>query len=90
LKTAGRDGDWRRLVLGAVRADAAKVNKVAANEVTYYVKESYGLVVDDHMVCAVLLFGPGARDAGRILGVDGLPEQVQMVRDHPTVKYVLG
>jgi thiosulfate dehydrogenase [quinone] large subunit len=51
---------------------------------------AHGWVVDDHIVYAVLLFGLGAVGAGRILGVDGLLEKVQIVRDHPTVKYVLG
>ena len=50
----------------------------------------HGWVVDDHMVYAVLLYGLGAIGAGRILGVDGLLEKVQLVRDHPTAKYVLG
>jgi thiosulfate dehydrogenase [quinone] large subunit len=50
----------------------------------------HGYFVDDHLVYAVLLFGLGAIGAGRILGVDGLLEKVQFVREHPTVKYVLG
>ena len=50
----------------------------------------HGWVIDDHIVYAVLLFGLGALGAGRILGVDGLLEKFQTVRDHPSIKYVLG
>lgn len=51
---------------------------------------AHGWVVDDHIVYAVLLFGLGALGAGRILGVDGLLERIDLIQNHPTFKYVLG
>jgi thiosulfate dehydrogenase (quinone) large subunit len=50
----------------------------------------HGWFVSYHIVYTALLFGLGAIGAGRILGVDGLLERIQIVRDHPNVKYVLG
>lgn len=49
-----------------------------------------GWVVDDHIVYAVLLFGLGALGAGRVLGVDALLEQTDIVRRNPWLKYLLG
>jgi thiosulfate dehydrogenase (quinone) large subunit len=50
----------------------------------------HGWFVSYHIVYTVLLFGLGAIGAGRILGVDGLLERIQIVRNYPAVKYVLG
>ncbi len=49
-----------------------------------------GLVVDDHVVYALLLFGLGAFGAGRIFGVDEYLEDTAFVRNHPALRYLLG
>ncbi len=48
------------------------------------------LLVDDHVVYALLLFGLGAFGAGRILGVDEYVEDTALVRNHPWLRYLLG
>ncbi len=51
---------------------------------------AHGWVVDDHIVYAVLLFGLGAFGAGRILGVDGYLERLDVVQSNPWLRYLLG
>lgn len=50
----------------------------------------HSLVVDDHLVYAVLLFGLGAFGAGRILGVDAYLEDTAVVRRNPWLRLFLG
>jgi len=49
-----------------------------------------GLVIDDHVVYAMLLFGLGAFGAGRILGLDEFLEDAGLVKRNPWLRYVLG
>ncbi|WP_134668465.1 DoxX family protein [Halorussus marinus] len=49
-----------------------------------------GIVIDDHIVYAMLLFGLGAFGAGRILGLDELVEDAGIVQRNPWLRYVLG
>ncbi len=49
-----------------------------------------GIVIDSHVVYALLLFGMGALGAGRILGLDGYLEGTALVRRHPRLRYLLG
>jgi len=49
-----------------------------------------GLVIDDHVVYAMLLFGLGAFGAGRILGLDEFLEDASIVQRNPWLRYVLG
>ncbi|WP_435346128.1 DoxX family membrane protein [Haloarchaeobius sp. HRN-SO-5] len=49
-----------------------------------------GLVVDSHVVYALLLFGLGAFGAGRILGLDAYLERHEFVRKNQWVKVLLG
>lgn len=48
------------------------------------------IVIDSHIVYALLLFGLGAFGAGRVFGVDGWLEATRFVRDRPVVRYLLG
>lgn len=50
----------------------------------------HGWFMDDHLIYAFLLFGLGALGAGRILGVDGMLEKMNMVRENPNLKLILG
>jgi thiosulfate dehydrogenase [quinone] large subunit len=50
----------------------------------------HGWVVDDNLVYAALLFGPGAIGAGRILGVDSYLERFEFVRENRWVRLLLG
>lgn len=49
-----------------------------------------GLLVDDHVVYALLLFGLGAFGAGRILGVDAYLETRDLVKQNRPLQLVLG
>jgi thiosulfate dehydrogenase [quinone] large subunit len=51
---------------------------------------AHGWVVDDHMVYIVLLFALGAFGTGRILGVDRVIEDHDLVRSNPWLRYLLG
>ncbi|MFB6167431.1 MAG: DoxX family protein [Haloferacaceae archaeon] len=51
---------------------------------------AHAVVVDSHVVYAVLLFGLGAFGAGRVLGVDGVVEETDLVERHPRLRYLLG
>jgi thiosulfate dehydrogenase [quinone] large subunit len=51
---------------------------------------SHSLLIDDHIVYAVLLFGLGAFGAGRILGVDEYLEKTSVVENNPWLRYFLG
>jgi thiosulfate dehydrogenase [quinone] large subunit len=49
----------------------------------------HSIVVDDHIVYALLLFGLGALGAGRILGLDAVFEETRLA-DLPGARYLLG
>jgi len=49
-----------------------------------------GLVIDDHVVYALLLFGLGAFGAGRIFGLDRIIEETEFVKRYPRLRYFLG
>ncbi|SEO60455.1 thiosulfate dehydrogenase [quinone] large subunit [Halogranum amylolyticum] len=49
-----------------------------------------GLVIDDHLVYALLLFGLGAFGAGRLLGLDAVIEETEFVRQTPALRLFLG
>jgi thiosulfate dehydrogenase [quinone] large subunit len=51
---------------------------------------AHGWVVDDHLIYAVLLFGLGAAGAGRILGLDGLIEEMGFVQNNRWLRLLLG
>jgi len=51
---------------------------------------AHGWVVDDHLVYALLLFGLGAVGAGRILGLDAIIEDTDVVRNNSWLKLLLG
>ncbi|MFB6265775.1 MAG: DoxX family membrane protein [Candidatus Nanohaloarchaea archaeon] len=51
---------------------------------------SHSILIDDHVVYALLLFGLGAFGAGRILGVDGWLEETSFVERRPWMRYLLG
>jgi len=51
---------------------------------------AHGWVVDDHVVYAMLLFGLGAIGAGRILGVDGFLEELDVVKENSWLRLLLG
>jgi thiosulfate dehydrogenase [quinone] large subunit len=50
---------------------------------------AHSLVVDDHVVYALLLFGLGALGAGRIVGLDAVLERTRLA-DLPGARYLLG
>ena len=49
-----------------------------------------GLVIDSHVVYALLLFGLGAFGAGRILGLDELLEETAVVKRNGWLRYLMG
>lgn len=49
----------------------------------------HSIVVDSHIVYALLLFGLGALGAGRIMGLDALLEETRLA-DLPGARYLLG
>ncbi|MFD1588881.1 DoxX family membrane protein [Halorientalis brevis] len=51
---------------------------------------AHGIVIDDHIVYAMLLFGLGAFGAGRILGVDAYLEATDLVERFPKLRLFLG
>jgi thiosulfate dehydrogenase [quinone] large subunit len=51
---------------------------------------SHAILIDDHVVYALLLFGLGAFGAGRILGLDQYVEKMEFVQQTPALKYLLG
>jgi thiosulfate dehydrogenase [quinone] large subunit len=51
---------------------------------------AHGWVVDDHVVYAMLLFGLGAIGAGRILGVDGFLEELDVVKENRWLRLLMG
>lgn len=50
----------------------------------------HGIVVDDHIVYALILFGLGALGAGRIIGLDQYIEETGLVEQNPKLRYLLG
>jgi thiosulfate dehydrogenase [quinone] large subunit len=51
---------------------------------------AHGIVIDSHVVYALLLFGLGALGAGRIAGLDRFVEDLDFVERYPKLKYFLG
>jgi thiosulfate dehydrogenase [quinone] large subunit len=51
---------------------------------------AHGYFVDSSFVYMLLLFGLGAWGAGRILGVDRVLEETELVENTPWLRYVLG
>jgi len=51
---------------------------------------AHGYFVDSSFVYMLLLFGLGAWGAGRILGVDRILEETELVENAPWLRYVLG
>jgi thiosulfate dehydrogenase [quinone] large subunit len=49
----------------------------------------HSIVVDDHIVYALLLFGLGALGAGRLMGLDAIIEKTRLA-DIPGARYLLG
>ncbi len=50
----------------------------------------HGLVVDQHIVYILLLFGLSTAGAGRIIGLDASIETTDRVRNNPWLRYLLG
>jgi len=50
----------------------------------------HALLIDDHVVYALLLFGLGAFGAGRVLGLDRRLEETDLVQNNPSLRYLLG
>jgi thiosulfate dehydrogenase [quinone] large subunit len=50
----------------------------------------HAILIDDHVVYALLLFGLGAFGAGRILGLDQYVEVTAFVQNRPWLRYFLG
>jgi len=50
----------------------------------------HAILIDDHVVYALLLFGLGAFGAGRILGLDRRIEETELVGANPWLRYLLG
>lgn len=51
---------------------------------------AHGYVFDSSFVYMVLLFGLGAWGAGRIFGIDARLEGTELVRQNPSLRYLLG
>jgi thiosulfate dehydrogenase [quinone] large subunit len=51
---------------------------------------AHAVVVDSHVIYALLLFGLGAFGAGRILGVDATLEETDLIERRPWLRYLLG
>ncbi len=51
---------------------------------------AHGYVISQHIVYALILFGLGAFNAGRIYGVDNYLEETELVRKVPQLRYLLG
>jgi thiosulfate dehydrogenase [quinone] large subunit len=51
---------------------------------------AHAVVVDSHVVYALLLFGLGAFGAGRVVGADDVLEDTAFVERHPKLRYLLG
>jgi thiosulfate dehydrogenase [quinone] large subunit len=49
-----------------------------------------GILIDSHIVYALLLFGLGAFGAGRLLGMDRYLEDMELVRNHRGLRLFLG
>ena len=49
-----------------------------------------GYVIDSSFVYMLLLFGLGAWGAGRLLGIDRYLEELDVVRNNPWLRYLLG
>lgn len=50
----------------------------------------HGYFVDSSLVYVLLLFGLGAWGAGRIVGLDARLERTDLVRNNPSLRYLLG
>lgn len=50
----------------------------------------HAIVIDDHIVYAMLLFGLGAFGAGRIIGLDSVIEKTDLVQRFPKLRLFLG
>jgi len=48
------------------------------------------ILIDDHIIYVVILFGLGAFGAGRYLGIDASIEEWTIVKNNPGLKYLLG
>ena len=51
---------------------------------------SHAIVIDDHIVYAMLLFGLGAFGAGRILGLDEYLEDTEFAKQNRWLRYLMG
>ncbi len=51
---------------------------------------AHGYFVDSSFVYLLLLFGLGAWGAGRILGLDGILEESEIVRNNPWLRFFMG
>jgi thiosulfate dehydrogenase [quinone] large subunit len=51
---------------------------------------AHAVVVDSHVVYALILFGLGAFGAGRVVGADDVLEETSPVERHPRLRYLLG
>jgi thiosulfate dehydrogenase [quinone] large subunit len=86
---------WGLTLVGAVLLVGAFVRWAAfwgAVTMAFYWAASLplenGLVIDDHVVYA-LLFGLGAFGAGRIAGLDAYIEEIDLVERYPKLQYLL-
>ncbi len=50
----------------------------------------YGAIVDPLVIFGQILIGLGAWGAGRLLGVDRYLEETALVKQNPTLRYLLG
>ncbi len=51
---------------------------------------AHGILIDDHIVYALLLFGLGAFGAGRILGLDSIIEDFELFQQRPALQLLTG
>jgi thiosulfate dehydrogenase [quinone] large subunit len=51
---------------------------------------AHGILIDDHLVYALLLFGLGAFGAGRILGLDAMIEEMEPFRNNQALRLLTG
>ncbi|WP_254545368.1 DoxX family membrane protein [Halomarina pelagica] len=50
----------------------------------------HAILIDQHVVYALVLFGLAALGAGRVAGLDGYLESSSLVRRYPRLRYLLG
>jgi thiosulfate dehydrogenase [quinone] large subunit len=51
---------------------------------------AHAILIDDHVVYALLLFGLGAFGAGRILGLDSIIEEMEPFQSKPALRLLTG